>query len=75
MAGFREIWCQGRLKEAVESLYFQSEACVRVQGGIQNGLRSRWERSKVQFLLFVDDLIVVENEQDIKKMLKYSMKR
>ena len=32
MAGFKEIWCQGRLKEAVESLYLQSEACVRVQG-------------------------------------------
>ena len=33
------------------------------------------ESSKVQFLLFADDLVIVaENEEDIKKMLKYSMK-
>ncbi len=39
------------------------------QGGVQ------LERSKVQFLLFADDLVLVaENEEDIKNMLKCSMK-
>ena len=105
MAGFKEIWCQGRLKEAVESLYLQSEACVRVQGknsewfevamGVRQGCTmSPWlfnlvmdsivrearesfqggvqlEGSKVQFLLFADDLVLVaENEEDIKKYAK-----
>ena len=93
---------RGRLKEAVESLYFQSEACVRVQGknsewfevamGVRQGCTmSPWlfnlvmdsivrearekfqggvqlESSKVQFLLFADDLVIVaENEEDIKR--------
>ena len=93
---------RGRLKEAMESLYLQSEACVRVQGknsewfevsmGMRKGCTmSPWlfnlvidsilrkaresfqggvqlEGSKVQFLLFADDLVLVaENEEDIKK--------
>ena len=93
---------RGRLKEAVEPLYLQSEACVRVQGknsewfevvmGVRQGCTmSPWlfnlvmdsivreatksfqggvqlEGSKVQFLLFADDLVLVaENEEDIKK--------
>ena len=87
---------------SVESLYLQSEACVRVQGknsewfevamGVRQGCTMsprlfilvmdsivrearesfqggvQLEGSKVQFLLFADDLVLVaENEEDIKK--------
>ena len=84
----------------MESLYLQSEACVRVQGknsewfevamGVRQGCTMsprlivmdsivresketfqggvQLEGSKVQFLLFADDLVLVaENEEDIKK--------
>ena len=45
------------------------KAREKFQGGVQ------LEGSKVQFLLFADDLVIVaENEEDIKKMLKCSMK-
>ena len=93
---------RGRSREAVKSLYLQSEACVRVQGknsewfGVMRGVRQgctmspglfnlvvdsievearesiiggvHLEGSKMQFLLFADDLVLVaENEEDTKR--------
>ena len=46
------------------------EAWESFQGGVQ------LEGSRVQFLLFGDDLVLVaENEEDKKEMLKCLMKR
>ena len=114
--GLERYGVRGRLKEAVESLYLQSEACVRVQGknsewfevtmGVRQGsTMSPWlfnvvidsivrearesfqggvqlEGSKVQFLFFADDLVLVAENEDIKKnaevlkevMAKWSMR-